>query len=131
MDYATIFDDLGQVDWFTKKLEGQIDEFYGDTKAFLAVSEDLIEQRFEISHTFGRLKKSYMSIIDDLLSRMEDHNSNFQREKFKFDEKIAKLQKKIRELEEERKNGFESNGNGDVKLGTVGCEDGDLKHKVE
>ena len=24
MDYATIFDDLGQVDWFTKKLEGQI-----------------------------------------------------------------------------------------------------------
>ena len=111
MDYATISDDLGQVDWFTKKLEGQIDELYGDRKAFLGVSEDLIEQRFKISHTFGKLKKSYMSIIDDLLSRLEDHNSNFQREKFKFDEKIAKLQKKIGELEEERKNGFESNGN--------------------
>ena len=111
MNYVTISDGLAQADWFNKKLEGQIDEFYGDRRAFLGVSEDLIEQRFEISHTFGKLKKSYMSIIDDLLSRLEDHNSNFQREKFKFDEKIAKLQKKIGELEKERKNGFESNGN--------------------
>ena len=57
MDYATISDGLAQADWFTKKLEGQIDELYGDRRPFLGVSEDLIEQRFEISYTFRKLKK--------------------------------------------------------------------------
>ena len=111
--------------------ENEIDEFNGDRKAYFGLSEDLIEQKVEISHLFSKLKKSYMSIIDGLLSQLEDHESNLQREKYRFDRKVSKLQKKIRELEEERKKCSKSNGNADVKLVTVGFEDGNLKHEVK
>ena len=115
MDYVCIADGLGRADWFMKKLEDQIDEFNGERKAYFGLSENLIDQKAEISHLFSKLKKSYMSIIDGLLAELDDNESNLQRERNNFDKKVSKLQKKIRELEADRKNDCKTNGDGDVK----------------